>query len=383
MRSWVRGVGIACAAGVLAACFSGLQLNRVGSSTADDGAIIVSFWAESRSGSPAVGMSEADFEIYEDGELISTFESKQKLVPQPATFELQSLLLLDMSGSITGSGDVAALKDAAATYVQQMPDTMELGIYYFDGRANIQPLLPLDAESTDMWWQFGKDAWKMSNRELALRAIDQLDTVCDDPQAPCDPSTNLHGAILEGLYLLGGGLGSFLDTGGQGSSDEKFGSGSWNGEVGSTSAGSLVVFSDGTDRAGRISEDLVLNDIKSTSHAVYSIGLGGEVDRRFLKRVGKDGAVFAADTTTIVEAFSEVASTVADRSNSYYALVYCSPSRQGSHEVRVKGTWNGKSGAMDVAFSADDFDDARVPYCDPEVYVRALLGKDSDTNTKE
>ena len=54
-------------------------------------------------GSPVPDKTETDFTIQEDGETISQFESDQQLVPTVAGFQLSTLLLLDMSGSMVVS----------------------------------------------------------------------------------------------------------------------------------------------------------------------------------------------------------------------------------------------------------------------------------------
>jgi len=306
-----------------------LNLELLEGDTTPEGAVIVNFTAHGSGGAPATGMEAGDFEILEDGELVSEFESQQTILNPKAQFRLVSLLLLDMSGSILESGNLSALQEAAVAYVEATTSVSEVGIYRFDGREDIIPVVEVTDDIDEL-----------------RTGIESLSGVCDEDA--CDPSTNLNGAVIDGLGLL-----DDVESG----SPRIFG-------------GSVVVFTDGTDRASRASDDDAIARVRGSGHDVYSIGLGGEVDRGFLNKVGKSGTVYADDAAEVSEAFADVAQTVADEARSFYSLVYCSPSRAGRHEVMIRGAWGALRGTLKYQFDADGFDGT----CDPS--ESAVAGDD-------
>ena len=313
-----------------------LNLELIDSYTEPEGAVIIQFAAHGSGGRPAVGMDSESFTILEDGSPISSFESKQQVVPQEASYELMSLLLLDMSGSILESDNLEPLQDAAKSYVEEMPDWINIGIYRFDGRDSLHRVVGFTSDNAEL-----------------IDGIESLSTACDEDA--CDPSTNLHGAIIRGIRKIDDNLPS---------------AGSHR-----IVQGSMVVFTDGTDRADRVPKSEAIAEVRATEHAVYAIGLGGEIDKPFLKKVGKDGFAFASDIDEIEDAFNDIARTMIDEANSLYTLIYCSPSREGGHTVTLKGTWGTQTGSLKTGFDTDRFDEEKVAYCDPEaIYTGEDVG---------
>jgi hypothetical protein len=165
---------------------------------------------------------------------------------------------------------------------------------------------------------------------------------------PKDTSTNLHGAVVKGIQLLQ----KELD---QDKRPLKF--------------GTLVVFSDGTDRAARISEDEmqeVLDDEAFEHYQIYAIGVGDELEESDLSRIGRDGTELVRDLGKVDSAFENLASRIEEHRKRFYLLSYCSPARKGVHLVRV--TVHDKeektSGDVEYEFDAEGF--GPPPTCDPE-----------------
>jgi len=313
-----------------------LSLDLLDSFTEPEGAVVIQFSAHGGAGKPATGMESGDFVIKEDGQPISAFESQQQIVPQEASYELVSLLLIDMSGSIIESDNLKPLQDAATSYVHAMPDWIRIGIYRFDGRAEMHEVVDFT-----------------SDHAALIDGIESLSEICDEDA--CDPSTNLHGAIVSGIRAV--------DTNLPAANSHRI--------VG----GSMVVFTDGTDRASRVSEKEALDKVNTSEHAVYSIGLGGEIDKGFLKKVGKDGFAFTTDIDEIGDAFNEIAEAIVDEANSLYTLIYCSPSRDGEHTVTIEGTWGTLRGTFKTEFDTHHFDEELVAWCDPEaIYTGESVG---------
>jgi hypothetical protein len=270
------------------------------------------FQVESCSGNPIGNVAPNDFQIEEDDEPVSMFESNQGFVPEPQPFGLDTALLLDMSGSIVNSGNIPALQNAAHAFLDAISDDHLVAIYLFDGRED----LVLLSEFTD----------SVSDLHDAVDSLSAYELV--------DESTNLNGAVIAGIGVLNERR------------DAR--------EEGNLYAASLVVFTDGTDRAGRRTNAEARIAAQETSHQVYSIGLGGEIDQDHLESIGNDGAYFANDVDALEASFEHAAERIEARARSHYVLAYCSPKRNGTHEVRLSLT--GWSGSVAYTFSADDFD---------------------------
>jgi hypothetical protein len=167
---------------------------------------------------------------------------------------------------------------------------------------------------------------------------------------PKDPSTNLHGAVVSGLRELKTKL-------------ER--------EKKPLKFGTLVVFSDGADRAARISREDMIKEIDSPDYEHYdlfAIGIGdkSELDTGYLSDIGRDGTEAGEDQKKVTAAFERIAGKIENQSKRFYLLSYCTPSRKGPHVVRIEvDSEKAKgSGGLEYQFSADDF--GPPPKCDPE-----------------
>jgi len=262
----------------------------------------------------------ADFTILEDDDAVSAYESDLTMVPITASFQLSTALVLDVSGSMVESDTVSQLVGAVRTFINTTETDQEIGLYLFDGRENLQTLQTFT-----------------SDKDTLLTAIDTL-----NDYETVDPSTNLNGAIVRGLALL--------DAEELEHEDLTFG-------------GTLAVFTDGTDQAGRVSNDAAVAAVESSNHSVYSVGLGGEADSSHLEDVGKSGAILAGNVDELSNAFENLAGSIRSQTDGFYVIAYCSPKRAGRHtlEIRLTGT-NARAG---VEFDADGFDSG----CDPSDFV--------------
>lgn len=262
-------------------------------------------------GTPASSVGADEFIITEDGAEVSVFESSQDYSPEPRPFGLTTVLLLDMSGSILDSGNLPSLQSAARTFVSQVANSHPVAIYTFDGRAHLQLL----TEATTDTAALQGDIDGLSAYEVV------------------DESTNLNGAVVEGLDKVDDALTRLAGD--------------------AVKIGTLVVFTDGTDQAARVSNTTAVAAVRASSHSVYAIGLGGEVDSDHLANIGKSGVFVANDVAALQTAFSNVAQAIQARANSYYVLAYCSPKRAGQHTVTL--SLRGASGAVSYSFNAAGF----------------------------
>lgn len=301
-----------------------LNLYEVQSSHEKPSNVAVYFRVERGDGEPVAGLTAEQFNIYEDEELVSVKESSQTILNPEVAASHYTLLLVDMSGSVSESEDAALVSDAAALFTSKVEANNKVAVYAFDGSEKIHKIRGFTASSGSADAGVGSVAGFQSK----------------------DPSTNLNGAVIQGLAELDAGLEKAENP---------------------LRFGTLVVFTDGTDRAARVSDDEMLSAVGDTPYEVFAIGLGEEISEEHLDSIGKSGFALAQDRTAVAEAFDAVAQRIEGITKSYYLLSYCSPARAGVHDVTieaVKQSDDGKKeykGEMTTSFDAEGFDSG----CDP------------------
>lgn len=327
MKGGRMGPLLGCGSLILAGCGGSLTLTRVNSEADAPNNVWVFFTVEDGD-EPVGGLKAEDFEIYEDGKLVSTYESQQKILNPEVAAVMYTLLLLDVSGSITESGQIDPLVDAAASFSERVGESQKVGVYAFDGEERIHSVVP-----------FTENEGSIKGGLDGLRSYKAK-----------DPSTNLHGAVVQGLQELKTAL----------EREDK-----------PLKFGTLVVFSDGADRAARVSREDMKEELKKSDYRDYdmfAIGIGEEkeLEEANLKDVGRDGTVEGGDRTKVNESFDQIADQIEAHSKRFYLLSYCTPSRAGEHEVTIKVAQEDpkRSGKLEYGFSAQGF--GPPPACDPE-----------------
>ena len=81
---------------------------------------------------------------------ISKFESKQTIQNPDVAAVMYTMLLVDMSGSITEANQADALVDAAKSFAQKVGKSQKVGVYAFDGSTHLTPVAPFGVKSTTM-----------------------------------------------------------------------------------------------------------------------------------------------------------------------------------------------------------------------------------------
>jgi len=303
----------------------GLELTPIKSAFHRPSNVAVYFRIANEVGDPVAGLNAGQFRIYEDGQLVSLFESLQTIISPEIAATHFTMLLVDMSGSVSHGGGGDAVIQAVGAFAERVEKQQHVGIFAFDGSADLYPIAPF----TD----------QPGSARAGVQALASF--------RPRDPSTNLNGAIVKAFEALDAALSKAPQP-------LKF--------------GTLVVFTDGTDRANRVSNDEMYSRVHDKPFDVFAIGLGAEVKEDQLRQIGKSGTAMAADRTKVFKAFDDVGTRIEARTKSYYLLSYCSPSRAGKHEVRIEATLkdpkNGtdESGSLSAEFDATGFG----PGCDPK-----------------
>ena len=302
----------------LAACGSGLQLELVDAPSARPSNVAVYFTVSTADGEPVPDLTAESFRIYEDEQLVSTYESGQTILnPQVAAMHY-TLLLVDMSSSVIESGQVPQLTLACQAFASRVGQYQEVAIYSFDGREEIDEVV-----------DFTRDESRVRGAVERLAAAGNR-----------DPSTNLHGAIVKGIETLQKQMERSPVP---------------------LTFGTLVVFTDGTDRAARVSRQQMMDAVSSAPFNIYAIGVGAEIDQGELEEIGRDAFVRADDGSQIVHAFDLVAQRIEAYMRRYYLLSYCTPARAGDHQVTIEAVFGDLTGTLQYGFNAENF----APECDP------------------
>jgi hypothetical protein len=318
---WKR---LAALGGVLAltACGGGLRLVHIHSSAHKPSNIAVYFTVDTSDGKPVPGLTADRFTIYEDGSKVSEFESKQTILNPKVAAAHDTLLLIDMSGSVVESKHVGDIVAAATLFTQRVEKYQKVGVYAFDGSPDLYPIVPFT-----------------ESESAAAGGVERLKTF-----KPRDPSTNLYGAVIEALKTLKRSLD-------QESKPLRF--------------GTLVVFTDGTDRAARVSKyevDKALGAPEYANFDIFAIGVGAEMNDSHLEDIGRTGTVKETEQANVGRAFDQIGARIEGMTARYYLLSYCTPSRAGDHDVRIEAHADKDlSGSLTYEFTANGFG----PNCDP------------------
>lgn len=297
---------------------TGLRVAMVDSAYQRPSNVAVFFTVDDAQGNPVPGLTEEDFRIYEDGQLVSVSESQQTIVNPEVAAEHYTLVLVDMSGSVTESDDVPLIEAAVQEFTAQLQEQQRVAIYAFDGSEEIHRITPFTGSEGAV----SAGAGRISGFNAR------------------DPSTNLHGAVVAAIAEL----------------DEAM-----EGSRVPLTFGTVVVFTDGSDRAARVTQGEMGNAINQSPYDFFAIGVGTEIEEGVLGSVGREGYALVEDREAINAAFQAIGERILGMTQRFYLLSYCSPARAGTHRVTVEAIHEGQSGRLSYEFDAEGF----APNCNP------------------
>ena len=307
---------------------SAIDVEAVGISAQRPSNVAVYLWA-AHGDEPLTELSLGDFRIYENDQELTSSEIGLTLLDRASAAEHHTLLLVDMSGTSDElRRDIAR---AVAPFVARVRQSQGVTVYAFAGTAN--PTLV---------------------GEFPRRASDAGPSRIPDLETfrPSDTSRDLHGAILEGLKQLDARLMRAQKP---------------------LRVGTLVVFTQGKDLAGRVSFDQVQTALDAAPHLLFALGVG-DSDDDGLSDIGRNGVVRAHAMNTIGIGFEDTATMVDAHLRRYYLLSYCTPARAGQRRLRVEVTTTDQEGEpiagdVELEFNADGFG----PGCDPTALPRFVV----------
>jgi VWFA-related protein len=298
-------------------CGGGLKPSLIDAAYRKPSNVAVYFAVDDNDGEPVADLLASDFNIYEDGKLVSRDESRQSIVNPEVAAVHYTLLLVDMSASVTESDQVDKIVAASTDFAARVEPYQKVAVYAFDGSTNLYEITPFTESET-----------------RASQGLSKLSGFMTK-----DPSTNLHGAIVQALEKLH----QALD---QAKVPLRF--------------GTLVVFTDGTDRAARVTYQEMLDAIEASDYSMFAIGVGNEIDDTTLSRIGKTGYIRVDNSAELSDGFKQIGDRIVRHTRRYYLLSYCSPARAGKHKVTVEAVSKGQRGELSYDFDAHGFG----PGCD-------------------
>ncbi|NJL74402.1 MAG: VWA domain-containing protein [Saprospiraceae bacterium] len=183
-------------------------------------------------GTPVAGMTDKDFTIYETNKsnnstkLISTDEAARQISPRAQQFGYSTLLVLDLSASVTNN-NLPNLKSASKQFINSVipannDGSVQIGISWFDGENKLHELQGFTG-----------------NRTTLLAAIDGINANISK-----DNSTDLYGAVIKGVDYINNVFRTYQND------DRAY-------------AASIVIFTDGTDQAARFTLEQSLTAVNS------------------------------------------------------------------------------------------------------------------------
>lgn len=295
-----------------------MKLEKDGFQTAAPARVSLFFSVETCAGDPVAGLTADRFTLFEDEQPVSRFESQQRIRPRGQDMRMYSVLLLDLSGSMLRSGDYPNLRVAADAFLDRVfekdASMHRVAIYAFDGRQALTPVTDFTNDRGAL--KAGLDSLEVQECSVSADCAGFADRKTCAGWRCVDDSTNLYGAVIAGVSTVDAAVQSDTSV--------------------PHRQGALVVFTDGTDQAARVSPDAVREAVSTTSSRIYSVGLGAEIDRVALEEIGKDGFFSAASAEHLSDAFAKVADRLTSIAQRYYVLEYCSPKRSGLHTLRVE-----------------------------------------------
>lgn len=256
-------------------------------------------------------LQDADFEVYENGELIGV-ESQANFSPQQIPFSINTVLLLDISSSV--QDNITQIKEACSLLIDKKHSNQHFAIYVFD-------------KNTRLLQDFTNDTNVLKN---AINSISDQEL---------ESSTNLYGAIIETLGYI----------------DIHYG-------IDYIEDGNIMVFTDGrhnsdpTITLAQTKAAVKESDINVFFAALQSPDLREDPLKEIASSSPTGKYFLSEDAEKLKETFVSIQQNIIDLSNSLYFLTYTSPirnpmSRDNSLKIKLKG----ECGEINTTFDSEGF----------------------------
>jgi hypothetical protein len=271
---------------------------------------------------PLTELEAKNFRVYENGQALDARQIQRVLLPREAVTHERVLLLVDVSAHPTPEQRAEYVR-AVEAFVRKLQASLAVSVRAFDGSPGLKSV----------------GDYPRGGGSLSAAALLKLSSK--------DESRDLYGAVLAGL--------AELDRSAQNSGKP-------------IELGTLVVFTNGPDLAGRTEERKLDDALEKSQHAVVGIGVGPDTGYLGFARAG---VIHAQSAETLPIAFEEAGARVAATHAKYYLLSYCSPARAGTRSVRIEVIHEDKDGDEHAGSAEFEIDAAGFgPGCTPETVPR-------------
>ncbi len=300
---------------LLAGCEDGCPYVKKISEASSDPALVEMTFSVQCGGEPVTAITASDLALTENGETVSRSESDWVVHKVAAVLETYTLLLIDISDSVTEEGSLEVAQEVAVDFVEAVLEQGQLvSVAVFDGDPSIRTVVDFTGDIDEL-----------------TEAIEGI-----GPEDRLDGSTNLNGAILAGLEILDGQVVPDVES-----------------EL--ESVANLVVFTDGTDSAQRESDGAAQRAVDGSDHEVFVVGLVGDEDVEELEQLGKAGFFQAADKDALVDSFQALTDSLVAEVNKFYRLSYCSPLRSPRTTLKVEIAWDDGQDTIETTYDTAGF----------------------------
>ena len=320
---------------------TGVKLESPVVSATPPGQVAVHLTASTSEG-PLDNLNSSDFAIYEDGTLVGASESRQTLLDPDLVTSFHTVLLLDLGGN-QQPAEREALSRATATFVDHVRPTQPVSVFAFDGSSTPQLLA------------------EFPQQQPAVPVGSVPEVVAYQVR---DSSRDLRTNTLEGLKQLNARLTEAPKP---------------------IRAGTLVVFTQGPDLAGRMEEEMFYRYVNATNSAVVAISLGEPANE--VEQLGTDGLVQLGNILNAGVAFDDAASRVVAIKQGHYLLSYCSPARSGRRLLRIEANAIDSEGYERKGHIELEFDSTAFgPGCDakrPPIFAASAPPQPVESPTAE
>lgn len=264
---------------------------------------------------PVDNLSASNFDVYENDLLLDRASTNLELLPRDTAADGHTVLLLDLSGSITEK-DVARISRGAETFVEKVSTTQAVSVLVFDGSPDVRLVARFPRVE-----------------QAEKRPIPDL-----TPFVTGDDSRNLNGGVMEAMAVL----------------EEEL-----SGSAKPVQLGTLVTLVRGPDLAGRKSDDDVYRAIDRSEYRFYAV-YPKEASVPTMNSLGREGKARFDTIDTLPITLQEAGMKVRKAWGRNYLISYCSPARGGERDVRVSVHFtsdqgDARRGKARTSFNSDGF----------------------------
>ena len=322
MRSVSRWYGgapyvlLCCWAALACACGSNLQLTKLQSATSPPANVAVSLTVHDQQGSPVSGLTAKNFAVLQDGKRVPRGKARLRVVNAGREIHRHTLVLVDMGDSVVAEDGGARLANLVSDFVAELEAHQKVAVYAFDSQGRIQRIR------------------RFINSDQGRKGLFTLLSVRT-------ASAQSEGGEKDVYRVLGDAVGILQRQLRNARLPDAF--------------GTLVLLSAGADQAERKQRRQLLRDMAATGLAVYAVAVGEEGDAGLLSKIASEGYIHVGELAQAKAAFSEVSKRMTEWSKSHYVISYCSPSRSGTHENRLRVTYGELEQELEYPVDATGF----------------------------